>query len=422
MHHGSAVRRHAGTFGGVAIADVNNDGTMDAVVQGGAAPAGAGRDDRRFRNQRRSRYRQSCTVVGDPDGGERERQDMDRQVNIGDRTEMVSTDGGDDIVVSIWTTGTSLGVGSVADVQAEHVPHERSSFPHRPPLPVSALRGLCFPVSGSPGDAAVVNLTPVEAGQQGLRPARVLRRPTHPSPPTSTTRPPPSTPTSPSPPSAGTTRSARQLAARRCAPRRRPPRTTIRGIAVRSRRRQRRARPQGRHTHRPRRRTIPPSGRVCFAVAGSPGDAAVVNLTPVEADGGGYGLLVSSDVASALRIQRQLRPHQRSTPTSQSHQSAATARSLRQLTPRLGATRRRPPRHHPRATPTSLPSRAAPPTARSTPASASAADQSHPPAGCASRCPVRPVTRRSSTSRRSKRTLRFRPARISDVTPPSRRT
>ena len=42
---------------------------------------------------------------------------------------------------------------------------------------------------------------------------------------------------------------------------------------------------------------IPPSGQVCFAVAGSPGDAAVVNLTPVLADSGGYGLLVSSGVA-----------------------------------------------------------------------------------------------------------------------------
>jgi hypothetical protein len=40
-------------------------------------------------------------------------------------------------------------------------------------------------------------------------------------------------------------------------------------------------------------------GRVCVAVpAGQPGDLAVVNLTPVNASGPGYGLLISSDVAT----------------------------------------------------------------------------------------------------------------------------
>ena len=33
------------------------------------------------------------------------------------------------------------------------------------------------------------------------------------------------------------------------------------------------------------------SGRLCFAVTGSPGDVAVVNLTPVEAGGAGNGQL-----------------------------------------------------------------------------------------------------------------------------------
>ena len=40
------------------------------------------------------------------------------------------------------------------------------------------------------------------------------------------------------------------------------------------------------------------SARVCFGVAGEPGDVAVVNLTPVEAVGAGYGQLVSSDVVN----------------------------------------------------------------------------------------------------------------------------
>ena len=42
---------------------------------------------------------------------------------------------------------------------------------------------------------------------------------------------------------------------------------------------------------------VPPRGRVCFAVAGSPGDVALVNLTPVLAGGAGNGQLVSSDVS-----------------------------------------------------------------------------------------------------------------------------
>ena len=37
---------------------------------------------------------------------------------------------------------------------------------------------------------------------------------------------------------------------------------------------------------------VGPNGRLCFAVAGSPGDAAIVNLTPVEAVGPGNGQLI----------------------------------------------------------------------------------------------------------------------------------
>ncbi|HWL44697.1 MAG TPA: hypothetical protein VNQ73_17275, partial [Ilumatobacter sp.] len=43
---------------------------------------------------------------------------------------------------------------------------------------------------------------------------------------------------------------------------------------------------------------IEPSGRVCFAVAGNPGDVALVNLTPVLAEGAGNGQLVSSDITT----------------------------------------------------------------------------------------------------------------------------
>ena len=44
--------------------------------------------------------------------------------------------------------------------------------------------------------------------------------------------------------------------------------------------------------------TVAPGARVCFGVAGEPGDVAVVNLTPVLAKGPGNGLLVSSDIAA----------------------------------------------------------------------------------------------------------------------------
>ncbi len=44
---------------------------------------------------------------------------------------------------------------------------------------------------------------------------------------------------------------------------------------------------------------VAPGARRCFAVAGNPGDAAIVNLTPVSAGANGNGLLISSDVNQA---------------------------------------------------------------------------------------------------------------------------
>ncbi|WP_420451084.1 hypothetical protein [Ilumatobacter sp.] len=46
-------------------------------------------------------------------------------------------------------------------------------------------------------------------------------------------------------------------------------------------------------------RRLGPTSRLCVAAAGDPGDATVVNLTPVRASGTGYGQLVSSDVVVA---------------------------------------------------------------------------------------------------------------------------
>ena len=44
---------------------------------------------------------------------------------------------------------------------------------------------------------------------------------------------------------------------------------------------------------------VAPNGRLCFDVTGEPGDAAIVNLTPVNPTAAGDGQLVSSDVAVA---------------------------------------------------------------------------------------------------------------------------
>ena len=46
----------------------------------------------------------------------------------------------------------------------------------------------------------------------------------------------------------------------------------------------------------PVRGAIASAGQLCFGVNGAPGDAAIVNLTPVNATATGYGLLISSDV------------------------------------------------------------------------------------------------------------------------------
>ncbi len=42
--------------------------------------------------------------------------------------------------------------------------------------------------------------------------------------------------------------------------------------------------------------TLAPNGQLCFTIGGNPGDAAVVNLTPIRATTNGNGQLISSDV------------------------------------------------------------------------------------------------------------------------------
>jgi hypothetical protein len=166
----------------------------------------------------------------------------------------------------------------------------------RPPVARGAT--VCFPVAGDPGDAALVNLTPVRArgsGHGALTSSDL--DPAGPAPATSnvnfalgTTD--PNAAIAPvgadgevcyrNGPTAAVHLVADHLAtirATRFAPAT-PDGAARRLLDTRA------GRPLGQGERR------------CVAVAGRPGDVAVVNLTPVRADGAGHGLLVSSDVVA----------------------------------------------------------------------------------------------------------------------------
>ena len=172
-----------------------------------------------------------------------------------------------------------------------------------PRLPADTKVGpsgrVCFPVAGAPGDLAVVNLTPVEA--DGLGNGQLVS--------SDVTVPPVASNVNFSPgsfdpnvavaPIGGDGKCASSTACiRRCTwwP-------TTWGLdrcgVVHVGLPKWRAGACGRHACVGQGgSTVAPSGRLCLSVAGSPGDVAVVNLTPVNAAGFGNGQLVSSDVAS----------------------------------------------------------------------------------------------------------------------------
>ncbi len=129
---------------------------------------------------------------------------------------------------------------------------------------------------------------------------------------------------------------------------------------------------------------ISPSGRLCFKVAGSPGDVALVNLTPVLAQGPGFGQLISSNIASAPDASNVNFDLGTSTRTSPPHRSVPTTRSATS-TPTAPASISSPTTSAPSTAPhTPTPHQAAPPAARSTPAPVSAAAASRRRAVCAS--------------------------------------
>jgi hypothetical protein len=291
-----------GTFGGVAIADVNNDGRLDAVVQGEQqlrvldALTGALQTAVRSKHSRPLFAAYATPTVVTVDG-----KTLIVQVGLSDANGNIGIDAGDDIVVTMWSTGTSLGQAPWPTFKQNFF-RTSGPLPSRavmPPLPTTPSDRLCFGVSGSPGDAAVANLTPVLADNNGygLLVSSDVAAPVASNVNYAPGSIDPNVAVAPigrdgkvcyvNSPLAyvhlvadhlGTIRASAYVPA---APGGAPARKVDTRVGVGGGR-------------------VAPGGRLCFAVSGAPGDAAVVNLTPVEADNGGYGLLVSSDVPAPL--------------------------------------------------------------------------------------------------------------------------
>jgi hypothetical protein len=155
-----------GTFGGVSIADINNDGTLDAVVQAEQflkvydAGSGAPQASVRTKYARTVLPSSATPTIASVDG-----RTWIVQVNIGDTNGNFRADGRDDLVVTIWTTGTPLGAAPWPTFKANMA---RTGGPlPTAPKSVAPSGRTCFSVAGSPGDAAVVNLTPILAAGAG---------------------------------------------------------------------------------------------------------------------------------------------------------------------------------------------------------------------------------------------------------------
>ena len=146
--------------------------------------------------------------------------------------------------------------------------------------------------------------------------------------------------------------------------------------------------------------TVAPGARVCFEVAGDPGDVAVVNLTPVLATGRATDCWCHRTSPSRQWHRTSTSVQERSTPTSHSPRSAPTARSATSTPTTATSTSSPTTSAQSPSTASRPPTPTPPPNAPSTPASASAGPQSHQVPGCASKSPATRATSLSSTSRR----------------------
>jgi hypothetical protein len=288
----------AGTFGGVAIADIDADGTLEAVTQAEQRMKVLNAVTGEMEADERSSYPSTlfasyATPTIASVGGET----WIIQVNIGDRNGNLATDGGDDLVLSVWTTGTGLGDAPWPTFK-KNMARTGGPLPEPPPQPVGRSGRECARVAGSEGGGAFVNLTPVEAAGPGYG-LLVSSDVTNPPDASNVNY------------NTGTTDPNVAIApigtdGRVCYAN--GPISPTHLIADHLGTIDADAYTPATTTGAPARKidtriglggpVVAPSGRICFTVNGQPGDAAIVNLTPVDAGGPGFGLLVSSNVTN----------------------------------------------------------------------------------------------------------------------------
>ena len=300
----------AGTWGGAAIADVNDDGRLDAVVAAEQklrvldAVTGAEQTEVRSSYPGTLFSSNSTPTVAQVDG-----QTWIVHHQIGDLNGNLQRDAGDESVVTVWTTGSELGdapwptfKGNMArtggPLPEPADPLSQPPPPGQPLPPLAPASRLCLDRTGTSGDAAIVNLTPTEAAGSGFG---VLT----------------SSATAGTPEASnvnfgvGTLNPNVGVApvgsdGRACF--RNSHHTTVHLIADHLGTLDASVYTPAAADGEPSRKVdtriglggarLEPGARVCFAVAGPPGDAALVNITPVGADGPGDGLLTSSDVVT----------------------------------------------------------------------------------------------------------------------------
>ena len=286
----------AGTYGGVAIADVDDDGRLEAIVQGEQKIRVFDAVDGTPRAVVRSSYGSTLFAsMATPTVAEVGGSTWIVQLNVGDQNGNLQTDGGDEMVVSVWTTGTSLGAAPWPTFKG-NLARTGGPMPE-PPHTVAPGGRICLSVSGRPGDAAIVNLTPVGAAGPGhglLISSDIAQPPGASNVNYNVGTVDPNVAIAPIGNDGkvcftNSTDNWVHLIADHLG--------TIAGNAYTP------ANPDGTPLRTVDTRigqgggTLPPSGRLCFSVAGRPGDAAIVNLTPTRAIGAGHGLLISSDIA-----------------------------------------------------------------------------------------------------------------------------
>ena len=156
-----------GTFGGVSIADVDGDGRLEALVQAEQTlrvlDAATGEPEASIRG------RYGATLFpsyGTPTVAEIDGQTVIAAVNVGDASGDRRIDGGDDMVVALFTTGTALGEAPWPTFKRNML-RTSGPLPTPPPLPIGPNGRVCAAVSGGAEGGALVNLTPVLAEGAG---------------------------------------------------------------------------------------------------------------------------------------------------------------------------------------------------------------------------------------------------------------